>query len=125
VLGPFPWTLLSALKLTTIPIVALMLAPLPHRALRALTLAVPFVAATALTFVFVDITRVTTMLVLPALIVTIHAAGRDHLPVETRRRLRRLLVVTASLNLLVPNFYVNNGELHVPPSPVIRGVLEE
>jgi hypothetical protein len=124
VAGPFPWTLLSTLKLAIFPIVALMLAPHPRRPLRALTLAVPFVVAAALTFIFVDVTRVATMLVLPALLVTVHAAASPELPAGARRRLRRLIVATALLNLLIPNYYVNNGDIHVPPSQVMRGAIE-
>jgi hypothetical protein len=124
VLGPFPWTMLSALKLGIAPIAALMIAPLPSRGLRMLTLAAPFAIAFVLTFVFVDITRVATMLILPALIVTIHAAASSQTPVDVRRRVRRWLVAAAVLNLLVPNYYVNNGALQVPPSPLIRGAIE-
>lgn len=124
VLGPFPWTLLSALKLTIVPVAALMLAPLPGRRMRALAVATPFVAATAMTLVFVDVTRVTTLLVMPALLVTFMAARDTGTDAATRRRLRRLLLATAVLNLLVPNYYVNNGELHVPPSVLIGGALE-
>ena len=123
VLGPFPWTMLSALKLAVAPIVALTIAPLRSRGLRMLTLAAPFAVAFALTFVFVDITRVATMLILPALIVTIHAAASPRTPVDVRRRVRRWLVIAAVLNLLVPNYYVNNGEIHVPASSLIRSAL--
>jgi hypothetical protein len=123
VAGPFPWTLISTLKLAIVPIAALMLAPLPRRPRRAAVLAVPFGIAAALTFVFVDVTRVATMLVLPALLVTIHAAASAETPAGARRRLRRLIVVTALANLVIPNFYVNNGEIVVPPSHVIRGAI--
>ena len=123
VAGPFPWTLLSTLKLAIVPIVALMLAPFPHRRLRALTLAIPFAVAAALTFVFVDVTRVATMLVLPALLVTVHVATSEKMPAAARRRLRRLIVAMALANLLIPNYYVNNGEVLVPPSQVIRGLI--
>jgi hypothetical protein len=117
VIGPFPWTLLSTLKLAIVPVLALMIAPLPRRPLRALALAVPFIAAAALTLIFVDVTRVATMLVLPALLVTVHSAGittSQVAPAAARRRWR----------LLIPNYYVNNGDLHVPPSQVIRGAIE-
>jgi hypothetical protein len=126
VIGPFPWTLLSTLKLTIVPVMALMIAPLPRRPLRALALAVPFIAAAALTLVFVDVTRVATMVTLPALLVTVLAAGRyaPPGPPAARRSLRRLIVATALLNLLLPNYYVNNGELQVPPSRTIRGAIE-
>jgi hypothetical protein len=124
VLGPFPWTVLSALKLMAAPIVALMVAPLPWRGRRALTLGAPFLVAFALTFVFVDVTRVTTMLVVPALVVTIQTAASLQTPTLVRRRLRRWVVVAAILNLLVPNYYVNNGEIQVPPSPLIRSAIE-
>jgi hypothetical protein len=124
VLGPFPWTVLSALKLMIAPVLALMVAPLRWRRRRALTLGAPFVAAFALTFVFVDITRVATMLVLPALIVTIQTAASPQTPALVRRRLRRWVVVAAIVNLLVPNYYVNNGEVQVPRSPLIRSAIE-
>ena len=121
VLAPFPWTLLSTLKLTVIPVAALMLAAHARQRLRMLILGVPFLAAGALTFVFVDITRVATMLVLPALLATIVAAGAGSaLQPRVRRTLRRLLMGTALLNLLIPNYYVNNGEIIVPRSEVIR-----
>ena len=124
VLGSFPWTILSALKLTMAPILALMVAPLPFRRWWMLTLAAPFAAAFALTFVFVDITRVATMLVLPALLVTIHAAASPLTPVAVRRQVRGWLVVAALLNLLIPNYYVNNGVVHVPPSTILRNAIE-
>jgi hypothetical protein len=119
-IGAFPFTLLSALKLAIVPVAALALARVPHRRLRALVIAIPFVAALALNFVFVDITRVTTLVVMPVLLVTILAAGRASTlePVQ-RRGLRRLMAVTALLGLLVPNYYVNNGEIRVPPSTVL------
>ena len=91
VVGSFPWTLLSTLKLTILPIAALMFAPLPRRPLRALALAMPFVAAAALTLAFVDVTRVATMIVLPALLVTILSAATPQPPPASRRRLRRLI----------------------------------
>ena len=124
VLGPFPWTLLSALKLTIVPVAALMIAPAHGRTMRATALAMPFVAAALLTFLFVDVTRVATMLILPALLVTILVAQDQRTEPVTRRRLRRLLLITAALNLLVPNYYVNNGELHVPPPVLIRSGIE-
>lgn len=124
VVGPFPWTLLSALKLTVVPVVVLMLAPLPGRRWRALVLAMPFAAAALLTLVFVDVTRVATMLVLPALLVTILVAQDRRTEPATRRRLRRALLVSASLNLLVPNYYVNNGGLHVPPPVLIHRTID-
>ena len=54
------------------------------------------------------------MLVLPALLVTLHAAGSDAMPPHIRRRLRRWLIAAALLNLVIPNYYVNNGEIIVP-----------
>lgn len=123
VLGPFPWTLLSTLKLGIIPVAALMGAALPFRPLRMLVLGMPFLAATALTLVFVDVTRMATMLVVPALLVTIRAAAGESMPPRIRRRLRRLLIVTALLNLLIPNYYVSNGNIVVPPSNAIRAVI--
>jgi hypothetical protein len=58
VLGRFPWTMLSTLKLGVIPIAVLMTAKLPLRPLRGLVLGVPFLMAGALTLFFVDVTRV-------------------------------------------------------------------
>jgi hypothetical protein len=124
VLGPFPWTWLSPLKLAAVPIVVLMLAPHPRRALRAAALAVPLVAAVAMTFVFVDITRIATILVIGSWFVMLRAAAGDlDMPHRWRRRLRRTLLATAVLNLFIPNYYVNNGEIHVPPSVAIRWII--
>ena len=114
VLGRFPWTMLSTLKLGLIPVAALMAAKRPVRPLRGLVLGLPFLMAVALTLLFVDVTRVATMLVLPALLVTFHAAGSDATPPHIRRRLRRWLIAAALLNLMIPNYYVNNGEIIVP-----------
>jgi len=114
VLGWFPWTLLSTVKLVVVPIAALMAAELPRRRWRSLVLGLPFLAATALTLLFSDVTRVATMAVIPVLLVTIRAAGSDATPPHVRRRLRRLLVAAALLNLLIPNYYVNNGNILVP-----------
>lgn len=113
VLGWFPWTILSTLKLGVVPIAVLMTSNLPRRAWRMLVLGMPFLAATALTLIFVDVTRVATMLVMPALLVTIHAAGSEATP-HIRRRLRRWLLAAALLNLLIPNYYVNNAQIIVP-----------
>ena len=124
VLAPFPFTVLSALKLGIIPVVALMCARLPQRRLRAAVIATPLVMAAALTFVWVDITRVATMLVMPVLLVTLHAAAaRSPLAPPDRRRLRRIVFATSLAGLLVPNDYVNNGEILVPPSHAIRTAL--
>ena len=120
VLTRFPWTLLSTLKLAVVPVAALMLAVLPRKGLRMLVLGTPFLAAAALTFVFLDITRMATMLVMPAFLMTMLAAGTNSaLPTRVRRPLRRLLIVTALLNLLIPNYYVNNGNIVVPESRAI------
>lgn len=115
VLGWFPWTILSTLKLGVVPIAVLMTAKLPLKAWRMLVLGMPFLAATALTLIFVDVTRVATMLVMPALLMTIHAAGSEGTPALLRRRLRRWLIAAALLNLLIPNYYVNNAQIIVPP----------
>lgn len=118
VLGRFPWTLTSTVRLTLAPIAVLMCMP-PGR-LRTLALGTPFLVAAALTFVFVDVTRIATMLVMPALLVTLLAAGqRGMLPRRERRILRRLLLATALLNLLLPIYYVNNGDIIVPPSQAL------
>jgi hypothetical protein len=124
VLARFPWTLLSTLKLAVVPVAALMLAALPRKRLRMLALGAPFLSAAALTFVFFDITRVATMLVMPAFLMTTLAAGTNSaLPTRVRRPLRRLLIVTALLNLLIPNYYVNNGNIIVPGSQAIGFML--
>jgi hypothetical protein len=124
VIGPFPWTLLSTLKLALIPVVVLMCAPHPRKGARAAVLAAPFLAAAALTFVWVDVTRMATMLVIPAWLATVRAAGGDLvLPPDRRRRLRRLMLATALLNLLIPNYYVNNGVIQVPPAKPIQSLI--
>ena len=124
ILDRFPWTLLSTVKLTIVPIAALMCAARPRKPLRMLVLGTPFVAATSLTFVFFDITRVATMLVMPALLVTLLAAATDStLPPRARRSLRRLLIVTALLNLLIPNYYVNDGDVEVPGSQALGSLI--
>ena len=124
VLMRFPWTLLSTLKLAIIPVAALMLAPLPRKTPRMLVLGTPFLSAAALIFVFVDITRIATMLVMPAFLITILAAATNSaLPSHIRRPLRRLLIVTALLNLLIPNYYVNDGNIVVPKSQAIEFMI--
>lgn len=124
VAGPFPWTLLSTLKLAVIPVVAVMLAPHRRRVLRAAVLAVPFIAAATLTFVFVDVTRMATMMVIPAWLAIIGAIRGDiGLPPVSRRRARRLVVAAALANLLIPNYYVNNGSIHVPASNAIQALM--
>jgi hypothetical protein len=124
VVSRFPWTLLSTLKLGLLPVVALMAATLPAQRARAAVLAVPFLAAAVLTFAFLDITRVATMVVMPALLVTILVAGRDDLaPPRVRRSLRRIVIATALLNLLIPNYYVNDGAIVVPESKTIRFMI--
>ena len=124
VIGWFPWTLLSPLKLAIVPVAVLMFAPLPRQGLRTVALGTPLVAAAALTLLFVDVTRMAMMLVMPAWLVTIHAAGGGiALPPGWGRRLRRLVIGTALLNLLIPNYYVNNDNIVVPPSEVIRTVI--
>jgi hypothetical protein len=125
VLGPFPWTLLSTLKLGVIPIAALAWAPWRQRRLRALTLALPFAAAFVLTFVFIDVTRMALMLVLPAWLVMLRIAGGAlDLPSPWRRRFRRLVLAMALLNVLVPNYYVNDGAVVVPPPKPVQALLE-
>ena len=77
-----------------------------------------------LTFVFVDITRVATMLMMPALLLVLHEAGRrSSLAPANRRRLRRVVIVTGLLGLLIPNYYVNNGDILIPPSNAIRTAI--
>jgi hypothetical protein len=119
----FPWTLLSALKLTVVPVGVFMMLPQARRRLRMLVVSIPFIAASVLTFAFLDITRVATLLIMPSLLVTIHAASAHDIPAIHRRRLRRLLVGTALLNLLIPNYYVNNAGIHVPVSRAIRDIV--
>jgi hypothetical protein len=124
VLGPFPWTLLSTLKLGVVPIVMLALAPWSDRRLRAAVLLAPFAAAFVLTFVFIDVTRMAMTVVFPAWLVTMAAAaGAFDLPAAWRRRFRRVVLVMALLNLLVPNYYVNNGTVIVPPPYPIQALL--
>lgn len=124
VLSRFPWTLLSTLKLGLVPVLALMAAALPAQRARMAVLAVPFLAAVALTFAFLDITRVATMVVMPAFLVTILVAGRDDsAPPRVRRSLRRIVIATALLNLLIPNYYVNDGAIVVPESKAIRFMI--
>jgi hypothetical protein len=124
VFGPFPWTLLSTLKLGVLPVAALMWAPWRHRRLRALVLGVPFAVAALLTFVFVDVTRMAMMFVIPAWLVTVlAAAGAFDLPAAWLRRFRRLALATALLNVLIPNYYVNNGTVIVPPPKPIQALL--
>ncbi len=124
VAGPFPWTLLSTLKLAMIPVVAVMFAPHRRRALRAATLAVPLFAAAIFTFVFVDVTRMATMLVIPAWLAIIGAVRGDiGLQPLSRRRARRLIVAAALANLLIPNYYVNNGSIQVPPSNAMQALV--
>jgi len=124
VAGPFPWTLLSTLKLAVIPVVAVMVAPQRWRALRAAVLAVPFIAAAAFTLVFVDVTRTATMLIIPAWLTMIGALRGDiGLPPVSRRRGRRLVVAAALGNLLIPNYYVNDGSVHVPASNAIHALI--
>jgi hypothetical protein len=125
VLGPFPWTLLSTLKLGILPIIALTAAPWTDRRLRGLVLAAPFAVAFVLTFVFIDVTRMAMMFVMPGWLVTLlAAAGGFDFPAAWRRRFRRLLLATALLNVLIPNYYVNNGAVVVPPPRPIQALLE-
>ena len=125
VLGPFPWTLLSTLKLGLVPVVALMGAPWRDPRLAALVLAVPLAAAGVLTFVFTDVTRMALVFIIPAWLVTLHAAaGAFDLPAAWRRRFRRLALTMALLNVLVPNYYVNNGTVIVPPPKPMQALLE-
>jgi hypothetical protein len=122
--GPFPWTLLSTLKLSFIPIVAAMSAPHPRRWLRALALAAPLVAAAGIVFVFLDVTRMATMMAIPALLITLRIAGGDlAMPPRWRSRVRRRLLTAAALSLLIPNYYVNNGAVLIPPSQAIRSLI--
>jgi hypothetical protein len=112
VVGPFPWTLLSPLKLSLVPIVVLMATPLRRRWLRATILTIPLVAAAAWTFVFVDITRMAMFLMLPVWLATVLAAGGAiAMPAQSRRYLRRTVIAVAVLNLLIPNYYVNKSDL--------------
>ena len=110
----FPWTLISTFKLVLLPVLAWIIAARP--ALRRLIYAAPLVAGVALTFAFLDITRVSTMLIMPAFVMAVLAARHD-------TRLRKLVIVTALLNLLIPNFYVNNAIVVVPESRALRWII--
>jgi hypothetical protein len=124
VLGRFPWTIISTLKLVIVPVAALALAARPRRGLRVVLFAIPFAAGTALTLLFFDVTRIATMVVMPALLMTLLAARRDStLPPGPRRQVRRLLIATVLLNLVIPNYYVNDGDLRLPASPAIEFVI--
>ncbi len=95
-----------------------------HRWGRTALLVLPALIAGVATTLFVDVTRVGTLLMFPLFWMLVEGAtGHDpDVALAQARRLRRVFIVAAAFSLLVPNYYVNNGDVIVPPSPAIRGL---
>lgn len=117
VFGPFPMTIASTFKLGLVPLAGLVVLARDRRVMRAVLVAAPFVLGSVLTLLFVDVTRVLTIVAMPAVFLLLHALRKDATgTASSRRRLRNVFLVSAILNLVVPNFYVNNGQVLVPRS---------
>lgn len=123
VYGVFPWNFLSPLKLMTIPLLYLALLLFKKKVFLGLGYILPIVFGILLLLAFDDVTRILTFFFIISFFMMIaimtgclnfNKVMVLKMDFVSKRKLYNAIVFCSFLSIFVPDFYVDNGLLHVP-----------